>query len=101
MITGSFVQKKPQPILPIMGWFFTLFALVWIGCGLTFSICLALAGRFLARQTPYPFCLVMAGIACSFMPFGTVLGVVTIIALLQDNVKTMFHERSSGHEPDS
>jgi hypothetical protein len=90
MITGSFVQKTPDLILPIMGWFFTLFALTWILCGLAFSVCMALAGRFLARQTHYTFCLVMAALACSFMPFGTVLGVFTIITLLQDSVKAMF-----------
>ncbi len=34
--------------------------------------------------------LVMAGIECLFMPFGTALGVFTIIVLIRDDVKTMF-----------
>ncbi len=32
----------------------------------------------------------MAGVACMFMPFGTVLGVFTIIVLLRDSVKELF-----------
>jgi hypothetical protein len=36
------------------------------------------------------FCLVMAGIQCIFMPFGTVLGVFTIIVLMRNSVKEAF-----------
>jgi hypothetical protein len=36
------------------------------------------------------FCLVMAGIACIFMPFGTALGVLTIIVLMRDSVRELF-----------
>jgi hypothetical protein len=32
----------------------------------------------------------MAGVACMFMPFGTVLGVFTIVVLLRDSVKELF-----------
>ena len=32
----------------------------------------------------------MAGIECMFTPFGTVLGVFTIIVLMRPEVKTMF-----------
>jgi len=57
-----------------------------------FAVCLALAGRFLAQRRRYYYCLVMAGIACMFMPFGTVLGVFTIIVLLRESVKELFGE---------
>jgi len=39
------------------------------------------------------FCLVMAGAECLFMPFGTVLGVFTIILLLQEPVKQLFNSQ--------
>jgi len=32
----------------------------------------------------------MAGIECLFMPFGTVLGVFTIMVLMRDPVKQLF-----------
>jgi hypothetical protein len=34
--------------------------------------------------------MAMAGIECVFMPFGTVLGVFTIIVLVREDVKAMF-----------
>jgi hypothetical protein len=47
-------------------------------------------GRNNVGSEEYTFCLVMAGVACMFMPFGTVLGVFTIIVLLRDSVKELF-----------
>jgi len=36
------------------------------------------------------FCVVMAGIACMFMPFGTVLGVFTLVVLTKPVVRELF-----------
>ncbi len=36
------------------------------------------------------FCLVVAGVECAFMPFGTVLGVFTIAVLMRESVKELF-----------
>ncbi len=49
-----------------------------------------LAGRKLARRRSWTFCLVVASIECLFMPYGTVLGVFTIIVLLRPTVKELF-----------
>lgn len=81
--------KAPFPIA-FAGWFLIILASVFILCGLLFSFCLFLAGRYLQQRRKYMFCLVMAGIACMFMPFGTVLGVFTLILLLKDDVKAEF-----------
>ena len=51
---------------------------------------MAIAGRFLATRKHYMFCLVMAAIECLFTPFGTVLGVFTIVVLMRDSVKQSF-----------
>jgi hypothetical protein len=48
------------------------------------------AGYFLAGRTHYWFCLVVAGLECMFGPFGTVLGVFTIVVLMQDSVRQLF-----------
>ena len=73
-----------------IGWFVIAFAGTFILFGWAFAVCLALAGRALARRRRYIFCLVMAGLACMFMPFGTVLGVFTIIVLMRDSVRELF-----------
>ena len=67
-----------------------VFAGAWIVLGLLFAVLLAVAGLNLARHQRYMFCLVMAGVGCIFMPFGTVLGVFTIIVLMRDSVKQLF-----------
>ena len=36
------------------------------------------------------YCLVVAAVECIFMPFGTVLGVFTIIVLMRPGVKERF-----------
>ena len=78
----------------VFGWFFIVFALGWIVCGVTFAFCLALAGLFLARRQRYVYCLVMAALACMLMPFGTILGVFTIIVLMRESVREMFDQPS-------
>src|SRR3989339_1008963 len=74
----------------IMGWMFVIMASIFILAGWAFALCMILAGRFLSKRKHYTFCLVMAGIGCLFMPFGTVLGVFTIIVLLRSSVKELF-----------
>jgi hypothetical protein len=44
----------------------------------------------LKRHTNYTYCLVVAAIECMFTPFGTVLGVLTIIVLVRPTVKALF-----------
>jgi hypothetical protein len=73
-----------------LGWIFVIMASVLMTLGWTFAGFVFAAGRFLARRKRYLFCLVMAGIECIFMPFGTVLGVFTIIVLMRKSVKQQF-----------
>ena len=90
MVSGIFKNNREPFPFEFMGWFFIVIASLVILCGLAFSICLFIAGRFLHKNTHYTYCLVMAAASCIFMPFGTVLGVFTIITLVKGNVKEMF-----------
>ena len=84
-----------------MGWIFALFGGTFIILGWTFAACVITAGRLLARRECYTFCLVMGCIECIFMPFGTVLGVFTIVVLSRPDVKGLFDGASGGgtHTP--
>ena len=85
----SFGSGKDRP----PAWFgllFVIFAGVLILLGWTFAVLLAVAGRNLGQKSCYTFCLVMACIACLWMPFGTVLGIFTIIVLMRPSVKPLF-----------
>ncbi len=81
---------KGEPPPAFIGWFFVILAAVFITLGWIFAVFVFTAGRFLARRKHYLFCLVMAGVDCVFMPFGTVLGVFTIIVLMREPVKQLF-----------
>ncbi len=89
MITGRFAHEPDFPARP-MGWFFTLLAAFFMLAALALAICLLVAGRFLAARTHYTFCFVVAGLSTLLFPFGTVLGVFTILTLAKDSVRAMF-----------
>lgn len=89
MIVGweGFENDRPPEFA---GWLMTCFAGGFILAGWALAFCMALAGRNLARQRRYHFCLVVAAIACTLMPFGTVLGIFTIIVLMRPSVRALF-----------
>lgn len=77
--------------LPAMfGWIFIVIGAGLMLLGWAFAVFTILTGRYLARKVHYLFCMVIAAIECMFMPFGTVLGVFTIIVLAKSSVKKMF-----------
>ncbi len=73
-----------------LGWMFVIFAAVFILIGWVFAAFVYTTGRFLAKRRHYLFCLVMGGVECMFMPFGTVLGVFTLVVLMRESVKRQF-----------
>jgi hypothetical protein len=73
-----------------VGLMLVVMAMVAMTMGWTLAICIIIAGRKLARRQHHTFCLVVAAISCIFMPFGTVLGVFTIIMLVRPSVKELF-----------
>jgi hypothetical protein len=97
MLAGGFFPTETPPGMPfpigLFGLMFTLIPAAIIFFGWAFAISLALSGYFLTKKQHYLFCLVMAGISCIFTPFGTVLGVFTIIVLMRPTVKELFEHR--------
>src|SRR6266581_4330943 len=83
---------KPGEELPpeFVGWIFVGLGLVLFLLGIAMAICILIAGRCLSRRKAYSFALVVACIECLFIPFGTILGVFTIIVLSRESVKALF-----------
>jgi hypothetical protein len=94
MLTGALPTdgRSADDAFPLMlfGWMFTIIAAAIILLGWLFSINLIIAGYFLQRRRHFLYCMVMAGICCLSMPFGTILGVLTIILLVNTSVKSQF-----------
>jgi len=97
IIVSPETMKSSNGSMPptFLGWLFAFIGGFAILSGWAFAICLAFAGRFLSRRKKYLFCLVVAAISCMFMPFGTVLGVFTIITLQRPSIKQLFNQETS------
>jgi hypothetical protein len=83
-------QHHHDEMIWIPGLILSIFGSVLALAGWAFATCVFVAGRNLGRQRRYTFCLVMAAIMCIFMPFGTVLGVLTLVVLLRPSVRPLF-----------
>lgn len=90
IISGRMDAPAPGPEGALIGWFFVGAASIFIVAGLALAACLFLAARYLQQRERYTFCLVVAALACMITPFGTVLGVFTIIVLMRESVKQAF-----------
>jgi hypothetical protein len=81
-------NQEPPPAF--LGWIFIVLGAVFFLAGLTMAICVLIAGRCLSGRKGYSFALVMACIECLFVPFGTILGVFTIVALSRESLRALF-----------
>jgi len=80
---------------PIFGWLFVVVGAIFILIGWSTAVCMIISGRKLKRRKNRIFCMVVASIECMFMPFGTILGVFTLIALSKDSIKEVFDQKSA------
>jgi hypothetical protein len=92
LLNPGFSNPQNNQLHPerFVGLLFIVLALALILLGWAFAACIAYAGRCLGQRKHYTYCIVMAGIACMFMPFGTILGVFTIMVLVRPTVKPLF-----------
>ncbi|MBM4306820.1 MAG: hypothetical protein FJ123_08800 [Deltaproteobacteria bacterium] len=89
-IPNRFSGSGPPPPF-FLGWIFIFIGAGFMLVGLAFAVCVILAGRYIGRHKHYIFCLVIASLNCLFMPFGTILGVFTIVVLMRPSVKALFY----------
>ncbi len=92
MMSGGFFAPPPEEGFPVMlfGLMFTLIPAAIILTGWALAGVMIATGYFISQRIRHTFCLVVAGIECIFMPFGTVLGVFTIILLTKPAVQEQF-----------
>lgn len=96
MVSGAFFEEtEGSPPPPVIGWMFIIMGSVFILFGWATSLCIIVAGRKLKQRKSRIYCMVVAGIECMFMPFGTVLGVFTLVALNKDSIKDSYAQSPS------
>jgi hypothetical protein len=85
-MTGGSGEPPPE----FVGYLFSFIGGAFFLIGIAFSCCIVYSGFLLQKQRKYLFSFLIACIECIFMPFGTVLGIFTIIVLSKDSVKRIY-----------
>jgi hypothetical protein len=88
MATGRLAGEEEAS--EVIGWLMASCGSFFTIVGFGFAALVVLAGFSLARHRRYTYCLVVAAILCLFAPFGTLLGIFTIIVLVRPSVRALF-----------
>ena len=86
MWEGQKGNLSPQEFFHILKWFYMVFGGLLIIC----SVANLLSGLWIRMRKQRMFSLVVAGLNCMQIPFGTTLGVFTIIVLIRDSVREIY-----------
>jgi len=86
----------PKEFFELFKWFYVFFG-VWLVVSCLLNV---LSGIFIGERKCRTFSLVVAFINCIHIPFGTVLGVFTIVVLLRASVREVYEaqQRSSASD---
>jgi hypothetical protein len=90
LLAAGKLQSNGQSTPNAFGWIFVAVGVVGIVFAWGLATCLFLSGRYMQRRRHLTFSIVVAAISCLQIPFGTVLGVFTLIVLSRQSVKTMY-----------
>ena len=83
---GSQASMPPQSL----GVFFGIVGLVFFVVAVSLAIAKFMAAARIRRRRSRTFCLVVAGISCLGIPYGTLLGVCAFMVLGRDSVAGQF-----------
>jgi hypothetical protein len=95
MLRGVFPPppaSRGSPPFEAFGWVFIGIGLLFCVLCLAFAAALGFAARSYSQHRRWTYCLVVAVIACAWFPFGTMLGVFSILTLARPETKALFGE---------
>ena len=90
IVTGALDGPDKEQAPAIFGWLFVVAGGMAILMMWSMATVLVMAGRRLSQRRSHTFCIVVAALACTMFPFGTVLGIFTLIVLIRPSVKQLF-----------
>jgi hypothetical protein len=90
LIFAPIPEAQDGPPMALLGGLFIGVGTLVIILGMAKAAALIYAGVCLRRYERRTFCMVVAAIACMGVPFGTLLGVFTIINLSKEEVGALF-----------
>jgi hypothetical protein len=84
------VKPEQGPPPEFMVWFFVLIGFAIFSVMLSFGALKFMAYRRLKQRRSRVFCMVVAGLSCVGVPYGTLLGVFTFMVLGRPSVAKLF-----------
>jgi hypothetical protein len=87
---SMFKDSKGGHPPPFMGLLFAVMGGAFVVAGWSIAGMIFYAGRCIRARKKLTLCLIVAGVSCLFMPFGTVLGVASFIVLSRPSIKARF-----------
>lgn len=94
MLTLPAQPGQPAHEAAFVGWLFIAVAVSLIGFGMTLAVLFLMIARRLRQRRGYMFCVVVSAVSCLSMPFGTALGVFSLIVLTKAPIKALFESTS-------
>jgi hypothetical protein len=91
-------QAPPEEMMRLVGGMFVAFASLAIFLGLAFAGLTLCSARFLGRRRHRTFSLIVGGLNCLLVPFGTVLGVFTLIVLSRPSVVALYQDQDQDQD---
>ncbi|MBL9180170.1 MAG: hypothetical protein JNM65_19060 [Verrucomicrobiaceae bacterium] len=85
---GQPMPFDPQQFFALFQWFYVLAGVFMLAA----VILTVMSGRFIQRRVNRTFSIVVSGFLCLFFPFGTLLGIFTIIVLTRESVARLYAE---------
>jgi len=86
----STIESSQQLFPPDFKYYFAVAGVVGFILGKAIAIATILSGRFIKLHKRYWFSFVIACFLCLITPFGTILGVFTLIVLCRQSVKELY-----------
>jgi len=78
-------------IPPVLaGLWITIGSALVVIVGFPLGVCFVEAGKSLLRRRRRVSCMVLAGVSCAIFPFGTILGVITLVILRRPSLRESF-----------
>jgi hypothetical protein len=96
---NGFLDNSGNAPPAFLGLFFLVTSSIFIAFGWTLGALTIYSGSCIHRRRQWMFTLIMGGINCAIFPFGTALGVFTILVLSRDSVKRLFQKRPADVKP--
>ena len=87
----DFEGAAAEEVPAFIGLLFAIIGGIFFLFGQACAWCVIYSGRQIAQRKKHTFSFIIGCVNCMFFPFGTILGVFTIIVLSRDSVKDLYN----------